>query len=213
MKTAVVLGATGLVGKNLVQQLAEDPHFEKIIAITRRSVEYVSDKVVNKVINFDEMDNHQDLFNSDVLFSSLGTTVKQAGTFEKQRKVDFDYQYQAAKLSAENGVNHYVLISSAGANKHSKAPYFKMKGELEDAIARLPFPKISILQPSLLVGERSEMRIGETLASLFLPVICTLPPLKKYRPISGSEVAQKMISVSLHQKNSRQTYTLNEVFE
>lgn len=213
MKTAIVLGATGLVGKHLVQQLTEDPHFEKVIAITRRAVEYTSDKVVNAVIQFDEMEQYPHLFDGNVLFSCLGTTIKQAGSFQNQRKVDFDYQYQAAKIAAENGVAHYILVSSAGANKHSKTPYFQMKGELEDAITRLPFPKISIIQPSLLVGERSEMRIGETLASLFMPVICTLPQLKKYRPISGNEVAKKMVSVSLLQTSEKQTYQLDEVFE
>ena len=212
MKTAIVLGATGLVGRNLVSRLIEERCFEKILAVTRRPVEYKSEKVVNEVINFDELDSYSDVFNGDVLFSCLGTTRKQAGSFQRQRQVDFEYQYLAAKLSAQNAVPHYVLVSSSGANANSKSPYFKMKGELEQEVLSLPFKRISILQPSLLVGERADMRLGETLASWILPVLCTLPLFRRYRPILGDEVAGKMVSLSLLPGKGIEIFTLDEVF-
>lgn len=212
MKTAIVIGATGLVGKALVDQLAKNESFEKIITVTRRSVEYSSNKIMNEVVNFDELENFRDVFKGDVLFSCMGTTAKQAGSLQEQRKVDVEYQYNAAKLSSENGVGHYILVSSSGANANSLSPYLKMKGELENEISLLSFKRISILQPSLLIGMRDSFRLGESLASISLPVICRLPLLKRYRPISGSDVAKKMVSVSLAPGPSKEVFKLDEIF-
>ena len=212
MKTAIVVGATGLVGKSLVDRLATESDIEKVVAITRRPVEYKSDKIVNEVVNFDELEKHSDIFRGDILFSCLGTTAKQAGSIANQRKVDFEYQYQAAKIASENGVGHYVLVSSSGADASSRSPYLKMKGELEDEVSLLAFQRISILQPSLLIGERESFRLGETLGSWILPLLCKLPFLKKYRPISGDEVAKKMVSVSLSEGSTREIFRLDEVF-
>ncbi|GAA6186156.1 NAD(P)H-binding protein [Aliiglaciecola sp. NS0011-25] len=212
MKTAIVIGATGLVGKNLVDRLAADKRVERVVAVTRRPIEYQSNKIVNQVVNFDELEKYADVFTGDVLFSCLGTTAKQAGSVQEQRKVDFEYQYQAAKISAENGVSHYILVSSSGANGKSISPYLKMKGELEDAVWLLPFKRVSILQPSLLIGERESFRLGETLASWILPPLCMLPFFKRYRPISGDEVAKKMLSISLSSGNAKQIYRLDALF-
>ena len=212
MKTAIVVGATGLVGKSLADRLATESDIEKVVAITRRPVEYKSDKIVNEVVNFDELEKHSDIFRGDILFSCLGTTAKQAGSIANQRKVDFEYQYQAAKIASENGVGHYILVSSSGADANSRSPYLKMKGELEDEVSSLAFQRISILQPSLLIGERESFRLGETLGSWILPLLCKLPFLKKYRPISGNEVAKKMVSVSLSEGSTREIFRLDEVF-
>ena len=212
MKTAIVIGATGLVGKSLVDRLATESDIEKVITITRRPVEYQSDQIVNEVVNFDELEKHSDIFRGDILFSCLGTTAKQAGSIANQRKVDFEYQYQAAKIASENGVGHYILVSSSGADANSRSPYLKMKGELEDEVSSLAFQRLSILQPSLLIGERESFRLGETLGSWILPLLCKLPFLKKYRPISGNEVAKKMVSVSLSEGSTREIFRLDEVF-
>ncbi|MEP4890724.1 MAG: NAD(P)H-binding protein [Aliiglaciecola sp.] len=212
MRTVIVLGATGLVGKNLVNRLVLDKDVNKVIAVTRRPIEYQSNKVTNQVVKFDELDKYADIFTGDVLFSCLGTTVKQAGSVQKQRKVDVEYQYQAANIAADNGVHHYILVSSSGANAKSVSAYLKMKGELEDAVALLPFARISILQPSLLIGERDNFRLGETLASCLLPALCKLPFFKRYRPITGDEVAKKMVSISHSAKTAKQVYRLDELF-
>lgn len=216
MKTAIVIGATGLVGKALVDQLCTNECFEKIITVTRRSVEYSSNKIINKIINkvvnFDELEKYRDVFKGDILFSCMGTTAKQAGSFQEQRKVDVEYQYNVAKLSSENGVGHYVLVSSSGANAKSVSPYLRMKGELENEIFLLSFKRISILQPSLLVGARESFRLGESLASVSLPIICRLPLLKRFRPISGSDVAKKMVLISLTSGSSKEVFKLDEIF-
>ena len=212
MKTVIVLGSTGLVGKKLVERLSKEQGVEKVIAITRRPIEFASEKVVNEVINFDELANYSDVFKGDVLFSCLGTTIKQAGSVAALRKVDYDYQYEVAKMAAENGVGHYILVSASGANASSKSSYMKMKGELERDASLLPFQRISILQPSLLVGERNHFRLAEVLGSWVLPTLCRLPFLKKYRPISGDEVATKMVSVALSTGSAKEKFTLDELF-
>lgn len=212
MKTAIVIGATGLIGQHLLTQLLADSTYSKIIAFTRKPITYNHKKLVNHVIDFTQLYKYQDDFVGDVLFSCLGTTKKQAGSIEKQRIVDVDYQYQAAKMAAENGVAHYVLVSSSGANKNANSAYFKMKGELEDKVKPLSFQQISILQPSLLLGERDHFRLGEVLSSYLLPIICKLPFLKRYRPIESAQVAKKMILLSKQQGEQCEIYSLDELF-
>lgn len=212
MRIAIVIGATGLVGKSLVDNLALEPNIEKIVAVTRRPIKYTSPKIHNEVINFECIEKYSNVFNGDVVFSCLGTTAKLAGTIENQREVDFEYQYKVASISSENNVDHFALVSSSGANESSRSAYLKMKGELEKAISSLPFKRISIFQPSLLKGVRENFRLGETIGNVLLPIICKLPFLKRYRPISGDEVAKKMVAVSLKDGKGRTIYQLDEIF-
>ncbi|WP_394147659.1 NAD(P)H-binding protein [Shewanella atlantica] len=199
---AVVVGATGVVGRELVEQLCQAPQIDEVITITRRpmvidSNKVGSDKITNHLVNFDNLEAYANAFNADILCSCLGTTLKLAGTIERQRLVDLDYQYRTAKLASDNGVTHYMLVSSSGANPDSSSAYLKMKGELEEKVKALNFPNISIIQPSLLLGERKEFRLGEKVASLLLPPLCRLPGLKRYRPITGKQVAAKMCNIAL----------------
>jgi uncharacterized protein YbjT (DUF2867 family) len=211
-KTAVVIGATGLVGKALVDQLAQAPHVDKVIAVTRRHIENTSPKVANEVVDFDQLQNHASAFSGDFLFSCLGTTIAQAGSIEAQRKVDFDYQLNAARLAANCGVERYLLVSSAGAKAKSNNPYLKMKGELEEEVLKLPFKRISIFQPSLLLGERNHFRPAEKVASLIVPVIALIPGLRRFRGIRGDQVARKMVEVSRTAGPAREVFKLDEVF-
>jgi uncharacterized protein YbjT (DUF2867 family) len=163
------------------------------------------------VVDFECLEEYRDAFEGDILFSCLGTTLKQAGSMTAQRRVDVDYQLRAAELAAEQGVSDYVLVSSSGANAKSLSPYLKMKGELEEAVKALSFKHITILQPSLLLGERPDLRSAEKLGSLILPMLCKLPGLGRYKPIHGSQVATKMIEMGFQSK-SLQTLTLDDVF-
>ncbi|MGS0497244.1 short chain dehydrogenase [Pseudoalteromonas sp. S1727] len=213
-KTAIVIGATGLVGSQLVKQLVEHVHISQVITLTRRPVPCKNKKVTNHVVDFDHLAQHAPLFKGDVLFSCLGTTKKTAGSITAQRKVDFDYQFQAAELAVNMGVTHYLLVSSSGANAHSSNAYLKMKGELENAVKKLPFKRISIIQPSLLLGQRDgDFRIGEKIGSVLLPVLSMLPGLKKFKPISGEQVAVKMCNVCTQEGVGVEYFTLNELFE
>ncbi|WP_438464176.1 NAD(P)H-binding protein [Marinomonas sp. PE14-40] len=212
-KVALVIGSTGLVGKSLVDQLVAANHIEQVITLTRRPVEHVSAKVVNHVVDFDQLEQHASLFQVNLMFSCLGTTLKQAGSIDAQRKVDFEYQLKAAELAAEKGVSHYLLVSSSGANDQSPSAYFKMKGELEKRIKLLNFERISIFQPSLLMGERKEFRLAEKLGSWLLPSLCLIPGLRRYRPITGMQVATKMHFVSSQSGPKLALYRLDELFE
>lgn len=203
-QTAIVLGATGVVGRELVEQLSLAPQIDEVIAITRRPIAIDSNnsgsnKVTNHVVNFEQLEEYADAFKADILCSCLGTTLKLAGSIERQRLVDLDYQYRAAKLALNNGVSHYLLVSSSAANPDSNSAYLKMKGELEAKITALNFPQTSIIQPSLLLGERQDFRLGEKLASTLLPFLCKLPGLTKYRPITGKQVATKMCQIAIQE--------------
>ncbi|OUS73239.1 short chain dehydrogenase [Pseudoalteromonas sp. A601] len=212
-KTAIVIGATGLIGGHLVEQLIGAAHITQVITLTRRLVSYNSDKVINYVVDFAQLEQHSNLFKADILFSCLGTTKKAAGSIDAQRKVDFNYQLHAAQLAAKSGVEHYLVVSSSGANANSRSAYLKMKGELEQAVTQLNFKQISIIQPSLLLGERGDdFRLGEKLGSILLPVLCRLPGLKKFRPISGKQVAIKMCNISAQPAQGLKYYKLNELF-
>ena len=215
-KTAIVIGATGLVGSQVVNQLIEAKHVSKVVTLTRRALrpseQHDCAKFENHVVDFDCLADSASLFKGDILFSCLGTTLKQAGSIQAQRVVDLDYQYQAAKLAAEQGVGHLLLVSSSGADSKSLSPYLKMKGELEDKIQDLAFSHISIFQPSLLLGNRHSTRAAEDIASKVLPLICKLPGLKRYRPIYGAEVAEKMVAESAQPKSAVRRFKLDEVF-
>lgn len=210
--TAIVIGATGLVGGALTDQLADAGHISKVITLTRRPAEHSRPKIYNHVVDFDHLEDYASFFRADLLFSCLGTTRKQAGSIAVQRKVDLAYQYKAAQLAANHGVRHYLLVSASGAKLSSNNPYLQMKGELEQRVQALPFDRISIFQPSLLLGHREDFRIGERLANWILPVLCTVPGLSRYRPIPGEEVAAKMIQVSRQPGPPLEWFRLDEIF-
>jgi uncharacterized protein YbjT (DUF2867 family) len=209
---AVIIGASGLIGTSLVRQLADDDGFSNIVTLGRRPAFEGIDKVANHLVDFDHLDDAAALISGDVMFSALGTTKKQAGSLDAQRRIDVDYQLRAAQIAAKNGVGHYVLVSSSGADSQSGNAYLQMKGALEDSIASLPFHKITILQPSLLTGPRREKRTGEKIAQIVMPIFTALPAWRKYRPIHCDVVARKMIQACHEQDQPRKTYRLDEIF-
>lgn len=209
---AIVIGATGVVGREVVKELIACEAITRVITLTRRPAPGDSDKVENHVVDFARLEDWVDLFQADLLFSCLGTTRKQAGSLAAQRRVDVDHQLSAARLAAARGVTHYLLVSSSGADQTSRNAYLGMKGELEVAIKALPFARISVFQPSLLVGERSDFRLGETLGRYLLPLATRLPGLRRYRPIRGAQVAARMVEVSQTQQQAHAVYALEEVF-
>jgi len=211
-KIAIVIGATGLVGRALVDLLADADHIDKIITLTRSSAKHSSPKVFNQVVDFDHLEDYASSFSADFLFSCLGTTLKQAGSIDAQRKVDLDYQFKAAKLAANNGVDHYLLVSSSAANDQSNNQYLKMKGVLEQRVKSLPFKRISIFQPSLLLGQRADFRLGEKVGSWVMSALCVIPWLRRFRPITGEQVAARMVLASKQSGRSLELFRLDDVF-
>lgn len=212
MKTAVVIGATGLVGNHLVHLLLGDDRFSKVIVFARRSLGLENVKLEEHIINFDQPSTWQHWVKGDVIFSALGTTIKQAGSQQAQYTIDYHYQHEFAKAAAANGVPIYVLVSSSGANSDSKIFYTRMKGELEQVVQSLPFRSIYLIQPSLLVGTRREERVGEKVGFTLLNAFNAIGLFKKSRPIPGKVVAQAMLKASIEAADGIHTYTLDKVF-
>ena len=212
-KSAIVIGATGLVGRHLTQQLLKEDYFGQVIVFVRRSTGISHNKLVEHIIDFNNLDTIKGKVNGDVLFSALGTTLKQAGSKNAQYLVDYTFQYEVAKIASDNGVKKYFLVSSSGANSKSRFFYTKMKGELDVAVSGLPFSQINIFRPSLLLGERTEKRTMEILGSKIIKLINYLPFLRKYRAIKGEEVARAMINVCKKELHEKVNYfTLDEIF-
>lgn len=213
MKTACILGATGLVGQELLTQLLENNEYEKVKIFIRREIELSHPKLEKHIINFDDTNSWKDLVKSDVLFSAFGTTISKAGSKEAQYKIDYTYQHDFAKAASENGVKNYVLISSAGANANSNSFYSHIKGELDEAVKQLSFNHISIIRPSFLEGDRKESRIGETIGIALAKALSFIPIIKKYAPIHVSNVAKAMIKAEKFNRKTYCVWELNEIKE
>lgn len=198
MKTAIVIGATGLVGEELVNQLIESKEYDAIKLFVRKPASFAHPKVQEQIINFDQPESWTSLVVGDALFSTLGTTIKTAKTKENQYRVDYTYQYEFAKAASANGVPVYVLISSLGANAKSAVFYSRMKGELDEAVAKLPFRKTIIVRPSILDGNRKEKRPMEKISLAIMRRLSRVI-MKQYRPTPVDLLATKMIEESLNQ--------------
>lgn len=214
MKTAIVVGATGLIGRFLTTKLLKDARYNVVKVFVRRSLSISNPKLKENIVDFDSIENWKDKITGDELFSAMGTTIKKAGSNDAQYKIDFTYQYEIAKAASESGVEKYLLVSSAGANPKAGNFYLRIKGELEESAAKLTFKKFFIFKPSILVGERNEKRIGEKIGIPIAKVIIGIIPfLKKYRPIEGETVADAMINSANHVSNTRvMIYSLDQIF-
>lgn len=213
MKTAVIIGATGMVGNNLVQLLLHDDRFSRIIVFVRRPLQIQDNKLEEHIINFDKPESWMHLVQGDILFSALGSTIKQAGSQDNQYKIDYTYQYSFAQAAAKNQIPTLVLVSAAGANPKARIFYSRMKGELERDVKTLPFKSVNIIRPGLLHGTRKEERFGENMAYKALKAINAIGLFKQYRPISGETVAAALRNAGLQAKPGLNNYTLTEVFD
>lgn len=195
MKTAIVIGATGLVGSFITLKLLDDTRYENVKVFVRNSLGIKHPKLEENIVNFDKLDEWKNKLTGDELFSALGTTIKKAGSKENQYKIDFTYQYEVAKVAVENKVKSYFLVSSLGANYKSRNFYLRIKGNLDEKVQQLNFEKIRIFRPSILVGLRSEKRLGESLGIKIAGIVTSIiPALKKYKPIYASKVAEAIIN-------------------
>lgn len=204
MKSAIVIGATGLIGNFITTKLIADDRYEKIKIFVRRTSEINHPKLMEFVIDFERIEDWQNLLTGDELYSALGTTIKKAGSQKVQYNIDFNYQYNVAKAAAQNGIKNYMLVSSLGANPESKNFYLRLKGLLDEKIQQLSFDRIRIFRPSVLVGERSEKRFAEHFGIKLAGAVTNLiPALKKYRPINAEIVAEAMIKSANQNVNDK----------
>lgn len=212
-RTALLLGATGLVGGHCLELLLDDEDYEQVITLGRRDLDRKHPKLEHHLIDFECMTNCRDLIKARDVFCCLGTTIKKAGSQEAFRKVDFKYPYEVAMIARENGVEQFLLVSSIGADARSRVFYSRVKGELEEAIMSIPFDAVQIFRPSLLLGTRDEVRLGEQFAekvSRFFSFMF-VGPFAKYRPIHALEVATAMVKVAKEQPRGVNIYESGQI--
>jgi uncharacterized protein YbjT (DUF2867 family) len=192
-KVAVVLGATGLVGREILHLLADDETIAEVRALVRRPLPAEDRRpgVQECLVDFDRLQAHPEWFKADLVFSALGTTIGKAGSQEAFRRVDLEYPLAVAKAARAAGAQHFLFVSAMGANARSSFFYNRVKGELEEEILALGYPSVTIARPSLLLGKRHEPRFGEELAKRF----SWLTP-SPWRPILASRVAAALVRAS-----------------
>ena len=197
-KTALIAGASGLVGSHCLQLLLDDPRYSKVISVARRPLHLDHPKLKQVVVDFNDLGKHQQSLLADDVYCCLGTTIKKAGSKGNFRKVDLQYVINLAKITSRNFATQFLVVSALGADPESHIFYNHTKGEMESAVKALPFTAVHIFQPSLLLGERQEKRMGEKLAAKAMHWFGFLlrGPLRKYRPIQAQTVAKAMLEAA-----------------
>lgn len=194
--TAVVLGSTGLIGEQLVKQLLADPDFSKVTILVRKSVEMSHSKLLSQVVNFDDLADVKNAIGyGDCIFCCIGTTRQKVnGDMNVYKKVDVEIPANVAKMASDAGFSSFLLVSAVGANANTGNFYLKMKGEVEKAIAALPFTSFHVFRPSILYGDRKEFRLGELIGKGLMKVISNFfwGGLTKYSGIDAKNVAKAM---------------------
>jgi uncharacterized protein YbjT (DUF2867 family) len=196
VKTALIAGASGLVGSFLVRDLIDSPDYGSVVSLGRRGVGWSHPKLRQITVDFETFQALPEDLRVDDVFCTLGTTAKKAGSPEAFRKVDFDLILKLARASLARGARTFTVVSSLGADPRSRFFYPRVKGELEETLRTLGFPALIILRPSLIVGRRPIPRLGETLAEVLLLLVRPLlfGPLKKYRAVRAETIARTMVA-------------------
>ncbi|MEO6883208.1 MAG: NAD(P)H-binding protein [Bacteroidia bacterium] len=201
-KTAVIIGASGLVGNFCLQQLLQNEDYSCIKIFARKPVSFPSEKIQHCIIDFDAMERYAPLIKGDELFCCFGATLKKAGSKNNFLKIDLGYPTQFAAFARQNGIKKCVLISSLDADEKSSNFYLNTKGIIEKKFSEMGFESLSIVRPSLILGDRNDRRFLEALAMITMKLFSFLffGPLKKYKGVEAETVAKAMISIV--QKNN-----------
>ncbi len=201
-KVALVAGTTGLIGAQLLDLLLGDNRYSKVIALSRKPLEVNHKKLDNLVLDFNRLADYSDTLRADDIFCCLGTTMKQAGSQEAFRKVDFEYPLDIARMTRRLGARQYLLVTALGASKKSSFYYNRVKGEIEEAISELGFESYHIFRPSFLQGIRVESRAGEQATNAFFRIFGFLVP-KKFKAIDSVKVARAMLAMAKEEKSDK----------
>ncbi len=200
MKTALVAGASGLVGSSLVKMLLQEPAYETVHILVRKEINLAHSKLYQHVVDFDRLEALNFDFKVDDAFVTLGTTIAKAGSKSAFYKVDHDFVISFARMALSLGAKGIYLVSSMGANPSSSIFYNKVKGKMEEDMKALGFPRLGIFRPSLLLGPRTEKRTGEKFAGWMMQSFDFMIPAK-YKAIHIDKVAKKMIELALQNEN------------
>jgi len=198
MKTALVFGSSGLIGGHLLNQLINDTNYNKIKIFVRSEPENNDPKVEIIKTDFNNLENHKEDIKGEDCFFCIGTTKQNSPDKNEYRRVELEVPKQIAQIAKSNLVNSFVFVSSGYADPKSSGDYLRFKGEVEEELKRLNFPKLGIMRPSFLLGDRKEKRIGEKIGIFVFKLLSPLfvGPLKKMKPIQSATVAKSMIAIS-----------------
>lgn len=202
-RTALVLGATGLIGEQLVKLLLQSEEYVRVTVLVRSPIPYSHPKLHTVIVDFARLEDFAEEIVGQDVFCCLGTTIKKAKTQEAFREVDLRYPVQVGQIAKRNGAEKYLLVSSMGSNKYSRIFYNRVKGEAEEALAAVGFDQYHVFRPSALLGKRKEFRIMEKAGILLFPFLSLfmVGPLRKYKPIRADQVAYAMYRIAVSKQD------------
>jgi uncharacterized protein YbjT (DUF2867 family) len=214
-RSALLVGATGLVGRHCLGLLLEHPAYASVVTLGRRPAEQAHPRLTHHVVDFDRLEAHAGLIRAHDVFCCLGTTMKQAGSKEAFRKVDYHYPLSLASFAAANGAAQFLLVSALGADPGSMFFYNRVKGEAEAAVSALAFEGVYLFRPALLTGGRTEPRLGEQAGAAVLEAVGFLlrGPLARYQAIPGRDVAAAMVATAVRQPGGVRSIPSDEIRE
>jgi uncharacterized protein YbjT (DUF2867 family) len=212
VKTALLFGASGLVGSHVLSQLISNNDYSKIKLFVRSSIDISDPKIEIIQTDFNNLENHREDIKGDDCFFCIGTTKKNSPDKNEYKRVELEIPKQVAQIAKSNSVNSFVFISSGYADPKSSGDYLKFKGEVEEELKRLNFPNLGIIRPSFLLGDRKEKRIGEKIGIFVFKLLSPLflGPLKKMKPIQSATVAKAMIAITQN-KVSKTIFESDEI--
>lgn len=213
MRTALLLGASGLVGRHTLARLAHDGRWDRVVTLGRRPLATASPTHADHVVDFDRLSEQADLFACDDLFCALGTTIQQAGSQEAFRRVDLEIPFEAAQLAHAAGAGQVLLVSALGADPDSRIFYNRTKGEAERVMGEVGFDAVQLFRPSLLTGDRDETRPGERIGELVLSLARPLlrGPLRPLRPTPATALAAALVETAARRPTGVHVYGPQEI--
>ena len=214
MKIALLFGASGLVGSHLLNQLISNNNYSKIKLFVRSTIDLNDPKIETIQTDFNNLENHREDIKGDDCFFCIGTTKKNSPDKNEYKRVELEVPKQIAQIAKSNFVNSFIFVSSGYADPKSSGDYLKFKGEVEEELKKLNFPKLGVMRPSFLLGDRKEKRVGEKIGIFIFKLISPLllGPLKKMKPIHSEIVARSMIKVA-NEDLQKNTFESNEIME
>ena len=214
MKTALLFGASGLVGNHLLNQLIKDTNYSKIKLFVRSVTKIIDPKVEIIKTDFNNLQNHKEDVKGDDCFFCIGTTKQNSSDKDEYRRVELDIPKEIAKIAKLNLVNSFIFVSAIYANPNSSGDYVRFKGLVEEELKRLNFPKLALMRPSFLMGDRKEKRVGEKIGIFVFKLLSPLllGPIKKMRPIHSETVAKAMIKAA-NENLEKNIFESNEIAE
>ena len=212
-RTALVAGASGLVGGHVLRLLLENPAYVRVTVLARRELPLAHKKLEQRVVSFDRLAQIADFPRVHDVFCCLGTTMKQAGSREAFRTVDYTYVVELGRVAVRHRASQFLVATALGADSRSRIFYSRVKGEAEEAVRRLQFEGTQIFRPSWLIGARAKSRPAERVAGILSPLVAWtfVGPLARYRPIKAEVVARALVRVALEASRGTHVYESHEI--